>query len=163
MSKLRCYTSMTQLKTRSYKTLSWLSVIAIVLCMISIQASATTNPSPTQGLTARATEWLNRLRAGNWDWKQFGPGPDDTPRTPTLRYIFPHSFRKLLSTYGSVKSMQYMDQRYYVSDEGHQRTAYRYRVIFEHGRVVYTFAEDSDGFVGGFMIDTDKLNLDYSR
>jgi|ERR1700680_1460640 len=154
---------MTQVKRRSYSALSWLSVIAIVLCITSLQASATTNSSPTRELTARATEWLNRLRTGNWDWNQFGSGPNDTPRTPALRYIFPGSFRKLLSTYGPIKSMRYMDQRYYVSDEGHQRTAYRYRVIFEQGKVVYTFAEDSDGFVGGFMIDTDKLNLDYSR
>lgn len=111
----------------------------------------------------RAAEWLYRCINGNWDWNQFGGGPNDAPANPVLRYGIEQAARKILEPYGVPKSMQFVDKRSYVSNEGHGRTAYRYRVGFEHGYLMYIFAVDADGNAGGVLISTKALSFTFWR
>ncbi len=125
-------------------------------------ASVSANQSPTS-VSSRAKEWLNRCITGNWDWKQFGTGPNDAPTNTFVRYGIVQGFRKVLEPFGAVKSMQYLDQRSFVSDEGHHRTVYRYRVQLERGNLIYEFAMDADGYVGGVLVRTNALGFTFWR
>jgi hypothetical protein len=114
-------------------------------------------------VSSRAAEWLYRCINADWDWKQFGGGPQDAPANPVARNSFTQAARKILLPYGAPVSMQLVDQRSYVSNDGHSRTAYRYRVTFARGYVMYIFALDEDGNAGGIMISTNTVSFEFWR
>ena len=117
----------------------------------------------TGSVSGRAAEWLYRCIDGDWDWNQFGGGPNDAPANPVVRNGLEQAARKILAPYGAPQSMQFIDKRAYVSNEGHARTAYRYRVRFDHGDLTYIFAVDADGNAGGMLISTKTVSFTFWR
>jgi hypothetical protein len=117
----------------------------------------------TGSVSGRAAEWLYRCINGDWDWSQFGGGPKDAPANPVVRNNLVLAARKILLPFGVPKSMRFVDKRSYVSDDGHDRTAYRYRVTFNHGTLIFIFAEDSDGNLGGILISTKDNSFTFWR
>jgi hypothetical protein len=114
-------------------------------------------------VSGRAAEWLYRCINGDWDWSQFGGGPKDAPANPVVRNKLVLDARKILKPYGVPKSMRFVDQRSYLSDDGHNRTAYRFRVTLSHGTLMYIFAVDADGNVGGMLISTKDDSFTFWR
>src|SRR5579863_10089403 len=114
-------------------------------------------------VSGRAAEWLYRCINGDWDWGQFGGGPKDAPANPVVRNNLMLAARKILKPFGIPRSMRFVDKRSYVSDDGHNRTAYRYRVTFSHGVLIFIFAVDSDGNVGGMLISTKDDSFTFWR
>ena len=114
-------------------------------------------------VSGRAAEWLYRCINGDWDWSQFGGGPQDAPANPVARNSFTQAARKILLPYGVPVSMQFVDKRSYVSNDGHSRTAYRYRVKFTRGILMFIFALDADGNVGGMLISTKTVSFTFWR
>ena len=112
---------------------------------------------------ARAAEWLYRCINGDWDWNQFGGGPKDAPANPVVRTNLVLGAQKILRPYGAPKSMRFVDKRSYLTDDGHNRTAYRYRVALTHGVLIFIFAEDTDGNVGGVLISTKDSGFTFWR
>jgi hypothetical protein len=117
----------------------------------------------TGSVSNRAAEWLYRCINADWDWEQFGGGPQDAPANPVARNSFAQAARKILLPYGVPVSMQFVDKRSYISNDGHSRTAYRYRVKFTRGYLMYIFALDTDGNVGGMLISTKTVSFTFWR
>lgn len=154
-------------------------LLPLLLLIISCSSrqnslSAFVTPSPTiapalvrhyqrGSVPARAAEWLYRCINGDWDWSQFGGGPKDAPANPVVRNNLVLAAQKILKPYGIPKSMRFVDKRSYVSNDGHNRTAYRYRVTFTHGILIFIFAEDTDGNVGGMLISTKDSGFTFWR
>jgi hypothetical protein len=129
----------------------------------SVSAPLSPSKTPTTIASIRATEWLNRCISGNWDWAQFGDHPKDAPTNPVVRYGIVQVIRSFLDPYGAVKAMQYLNKRSLVTDEGHQRTIYTYRLTLEHGILTYEFGLDADGHVGGVQFSTGARSVNFSR
>jgi len=105
-------------------------------------------------VNARATEWFGYCMSGNWDWTQFGSGPNDSPTDPTVRSTFESTMKNLLAPYGQPRSMELFGLKSFRMNEGHNRTAYYYYVNLDHGAVDYTFSLDSDDRIGGVLVKT---------
>jgi hypothetical protein len=129
----------------------------------SVSALAFSNTIPKTNASKRAAEWLNRCISGNWDWAQFGDSPNDAPTNPIVRFGIVQGVRKFLDPYGAVKAMQYLNKRSFVSDEGHHRTVYTYRLTLERGILMYEFGLDADGRVGGVQFGAGTRSINYSR
>jgi hypothetical protein len=129
----------------------------------SVSAPLSPYKTPTAIASIRATEWLNRCISGNWDWAQFGDRPEDAPTNPVVRFGIVQLIRKFLDPYGAVKAMQYVNKRSLVTNEGHDRTLYTYRLTLEHGILTYEFGLDADGHVGGVQFGTGARSVNFSR
>ena len=129
----------------------------------SVAASLLSSNSPTKIVSNRAIEWLNRSISGDWDWAQFGDRPVDAPTNPVVRFGIVQAIRNFVDPYGAVKAMQYVNERSLVTDEGHHRTIYTYRLTLEHGDLTYEFGLDADGRVGGVQFSAGGRSVNYSR
>ena len=127
----------------------------------SVSAPLSPYKTPTAIASIRATEWLNRCISGNWDWAQFGDRPEDAPTNPVVRFGIVQLIRKFLDPYGAVKAMQYVNKRSLVTNEGHDRTLYTYRLTLEHGILTYEFGLDADGHVGGVQFGTGARSVNF--